>query len=241
MVILSKLLAPPDKKMALYHLIQNKMTISQQLSEAELIERITSGDIALFEVLIRRYNPYLYKIGRSYGYSHHDVEDLMQETFIHAFENLNKLDNRDYFKTWIVRIMLNECYRKNHKSSSGREVATDTLLFEKSIPMFSSNNDQVPDRKFGNKELHTVIENAIEQVPIRYRLVFALRELNGLSVHETAAALNITETNVKVRLNRAKAMLRKEVEKMYSSEEIFQFNLIYCDRIVEKVMSRIKK
>jgi RNA polymerase sigma-70 factor (ECF subfamily) len=70
--------------------------------------------------------------------------------------------------------------------------------------------------------------------------VFSLRELTGLSVQETAKALDITETNVKVRFNRAKAMLRKEVEKMYSSEDIFQFNLIYCDKIVEKVMDRIK-
>jgi len=72
-------------------------------------------------------------------------------------------------------------------------------------------------------------------------MVFSLRELNGMSVHETSTALNITETNVKVRLNRAKTMLRKKVEKMYSAEDIFAFNLIYCDRIVIKVMESIIK
>ena len=80
-----------------------------------------------------------------------------------------------------------------------------------------------------------------KHLPIDYRFVFSLRELNGMSVHEIAKALHITETNVKVRLNRAKAMLRKEVEKMYTPEEIFQFNHIYCDKIVEQVMERIKK
>jgi len=212
----------------------------QQLTEVELIDRIIEGDLALFEVLIRRYNPYIYKVGRSYGYCHQDVEDLMQETFIHAYENLNKLNNKQYFKTWLIRIMLNECYRKNHKASSQKEVATDAFLFEKSIPMFSGNNDDT-ERKVSNKELNGVIENAIEHIPMDYRLVFSLRELNGLSVQETANALNLTETNVKVRFNRAKAMLRKEVEKMYSSEDIFQFNLIYCDKIVEKVMDVIMK
>ena len=74
-----------------------------------------------------------------------------------------------------------------------------------------------------------------------YRIVFTLREINGLNVAETADSLNITEANVKVRLSRAKMMLRKEVEKSYSAEEIFEFNLIYCDAMVENVMNKIKK
>lgn len=86
-----------------------------------------------------------------------------------------------------------------------------------------------------------IIEKAIKQIPLDYRLVFSFREINGFNVSETAKALNITETNVKVRLNRAKAMLRKEVAKMNSPEDIFQFNLIYCDRIVNNVMTRILK
>jgi RNA polymerase sigma-70 factor (ECF subfamily) len=90
-----------------------------------------------------------------------------------------------------------------------------------------------------NKELGHVLENAIHQIPEDYRIVFTLRELNGLSVAETAETLDITESNVKVRLNRAKTMLQKEIKKMYSPEEIFEFNLIYCDAMVEKVMNRI--
>ena len=217
------------------------MTTYQQLSEIEIIDRVISGDIALFEVLIRRYNPYLYKVGRSYGYIHQDVEDLMQDTFIHAFENLPKLNNRVYFKTWLIRIMLNECYRKSYKASARKEMMVDAFLYEKSTPMFSDNGNDDTEKTVGNRELSSVIENAIQKIPMDYRMVFSLRELNGMSVHETATALNITETNVKVRLNRAKAMLRKEVEKMYSAEDIFEFNLIYCDKIVERVMQRIKK
>jgi RNA polymerase sigma factor (sigma-70 family) len=211
----------------------------QQLSEVELIDAIIDGDLPLFEILIRRYNPYLYKVGRSYGYGHHDVEDLMQETFIHVYESLQTLHNKQYFRTWLTRIMLNECYRKSRKFSVKKEVATDTVSFEKSTPMFSATNNDDTERKVSNRELNTVIETAIQQMPTDYRLVFSLRELNGLSVHETASALNITETNVKVRFSRAKAMLRKEVEKMYTPDDIYQFNLIYCDRIVENVMARI--
>jgi RNA polymerase sigma-70 factor (ECF subfamily) len=214
------------------------MTTYSQLSEVEVIDKIINGDVALFEVLIRRYNPYLYKVGRSYRFNHEDVEDLMQETFIKAYENLKKLENPAYFKTWLIRIMLNECYRKRQKETMRNEVAVETFLHEKTIPMFfNSNNDT--EKKVVNREMNSVVENAIKHIPIDYGLVFSLRELNGMSVLETSKALNITETNVKVRLNRAKAMLRKEVEKTYSPEDIFHFNLIYCDKIVAKVMDVI--
>ena len=104
--------------------------------------------------------------------------------------------------------------------------------------MFSDDNSDT-EARVANRELSTIIEWAIRRIPLDYRLVFSLRELNNMSVHETAAALKITETNVKVRLNRAKGMLRKEVEKMYTPEEVFEFNLMYCDKIVKNVMQRI--
>jgi RNA polymerase sigma-70 factor (ECF subfamily) len=88
-------------------------------------------------------------------------------------------------------------------------------------------------------ELKHVIEDALLHIPEDYRMVFSLRELGGMSTLDTANALNITEANVKVRLNRAKSMLRKHVESTYTPEDIFEFNLVYCDRVVEKVMKRI--
>ena len=90
-----------------------------------------------------------------------------------------------------------------------------------------------------NRELSHVIGEAITRIPLDYRMVFSLRELNGMSTAETAAALDITEANVKVRLNRAKNMLRTMVEKMYAPEDIYEFNLVYCDRIVGHVMNKI--
>jgi RNA polymerase sigma-70 factor (ECF subfamily) len=76
-------------------------------------------------------------------------------------------------------------------------------------------------------------------VPLDYRIVFSLREINGLNVCETAGVLSISEVNVKVRLNRAKAMLRKEIEKSYTAEDIFDFNLKYCDAITGRVMNKL--
>jgi RNA polymerase sigma factor (sigma-70 family) len=210
------------------------------ISEIELINRVRNGERELFEVLIRRNNPYLYKVGMSYGYKHEDVEDLMQETFIAAYLNLEKFESRSSFKTWITRIMLNQCYQKGQKLSFKNEKAND-IQNEKTIPMFESNQSADTYRSVLNNELSNVIGNALTSIPFEYRMVFSLRELNGMSTSETAEALDISETNVKARLNRAKHMLREKVEKMYTPEDIFEFNLIYCDRIVEGVMKEIKK
>jgi len=203
----------------------------------EIIQKINEGEVRLYEILIRRYNPFLYKIGRSYRYNHQDTEDLMQDAYVNAFFNLKKFENRSSFKTWFTRIMLNLCFQKKQKLSFKNEIITDEIKNEKSDIMFhhSTNNEKITV----NKELGHIIENAIHQIPEDYRIVFTLRELNGLSVAETAEALDITESNVKVRMNRAKGMLQKEIKKMYSADEIFEFNLIYCDAMVEKVMNRI--
>jgi RNA polymerase sigma factor (sigma-70 family) len=210
----------------------------EQYSDAAIIQKILDGDVALFEMLIRRNNSALYKTGRSYNYNHEDTQDLMQDTFMDAYLNLSKFENRSSFKTWIIRLMLNNCYKRRQKFSVKNEIANE--INDKSTPMFSD-QQQDTGRMVLNKELSLVIEDALRNVPEDYRLVFSLREINGLNVKETAEVLNITESNVKVRHNRAKAMLRKEVEKSYHTEDIFEFNLVYCDAMVNKVMERIRK
>jgi RNA polymerase sigma-70 factor (ECF subfamily) len=210
---------------------------AKQLTDAEAIQKILGGDTTLYELLIRRYNPVLYKTGRSYGYYHHDVEDIMQECFISAYTHLAKFRGESTFKTWLIKIMLNQCYQKGQKSSFRNEITGHRVTDETHTPMFSNQTDTY--KSVANRELSHVIEKAVEQIPLDYRMVFTLREMNGLSVAETAEALGISEGNVKVRLNRAKGMLRQQIEKMYSAEEIFEFNLVYCDAIVNRVMAKI--
>lgn len=209
----------------------------EKYSDLEIIQIINEGDVRLFEILIRRYDPFLYKIGRTYRYNHEDTEDLMQDAYINAYCNLKKFENRSSFKTWLTRIMLNVCYQKRHKLSFKNEITSDNIQNEKSNILFhhSTNNEKMAM----NKELGHVLENAIHKIPEDYRVVFTLRELNGLSVAETSEAMGISESNVKVRLNRAKSMLQKEIKKMYSPQEIFEFNLIYCDVMVNRVMAKI--
>jgi RNA polymerase sigma-70 factor (ECF subfamily) len=213
------------------------MLTHEQLSETELIRRIVGGDKGLFEILVRRFNPNLYKTGRTYNLLHEDVQDLMQETFIDAYKSLAKFEGRSSFKTWIIRIMMNNCLRKMQKASFSHEIHRD--IPDNATPMFSHNGHDGSDNAH-NQDLKRIIEEALARIPFDHRMTYSMREINGLSTRETADLLNITDANVKVRLNRAKVMLRAEIEKRYSAEELFEFNLVHCDAIVEQVMKAIR-
>lgn len=212
--------------------------ISEKYSDKEVIEKIMDGEREMFEILIRRYNPFLYKIGRSYNYSHEDTQDLMQDTFIDAFIHLSKFEGRSSFKTWIIKIMLNNCYRKSQKSGVKNEIVKD--IDERAVPAFPGQENDL-NKIIMNKELGVIIEQALKKMPLEYRMVFSMREITGLNITETAEVLDLSEVNVRVRLNRAKARLRKEIERSYTPDDIFEFNLVYCDKMVRRVMNKIKE
>jgi len=208
-------------------------------SEQEIISKILNGEMALFEILIRRYNPILYKIARSYDFNHEEAKDLLQETHIAAYQHLKKFESRSSYKTWIARIMVNKCLYKLSYGSSKYEVSHQ-IVDENSQPMFSSKK-RTTEANVLNRELSNILEKSLEKLPVHYRTVFILREVEGLSIAETAEMLDITPVNVKVRLNRAKTLLQKELEKYYPKAQLYDFNLIYCDDVVNYVFDAIRK
>lgn len=214
------------------------MVIQDILNENEIISRILNGEKSLYEIIVRRYNPFLYKLGRAYNYNHDDTQDLMQDTYIDAYKNLGQYKGIANFKTWLFRIMLNNCFRKKEKLSYKNEVMLD--INDNSKPLFSHTGHDT-ERIVHNKELGEIIEKALSEIPFDYRMAFSLREINGLNVAETAELLDISEANVKVRVNRAKNMLREIIEKNYIGEELFAFNLIYCDAMVNNVMNIVNE
>ncbi|MBS1949168.1 MAG: sigma-70 family RNA polymerase sigma factor [Bacteroidetes bacterium] len=210
----------------------------EQLTETEIIERVLKGEKALYEIIVRRFNPYLYKIGRSYNYNHEDAQDLMQDTFVDAYKSLSQFEGRASFKTWISRIMLNNCYRKKEKSRSKNETMQE--INENGTPMFHHYGNET-GKIVQNRELGHIIEESLAKIPYDYRIVFSLREMNGMDVAETAGLLNISEANVKVRLNRAKAMLRGKIEESYSPGELFEFHATFCNAMADRVMTIINE
>lgn len=218
--------------------LDNLRNSVQQFEDTDVIAEIVKGNTAMFELIIRRYNPYLYKVGRSHGFNHQDTEDLMQETFISAYTNLAQFAGRSSFKTWLIRVMLNHCHRKTAKFSFQKEQPTE-LLPDNANFMFLQNNHSDNSNTVIKRELNTIIETALQQLPHKYRIAFTLHELTGLTVAETADIMHSSPSNIKVRLNRAKALLRKEIEKTYTTADIYEFNLIYCDKMVQAVMTQI--
>lgn len=206
-------------------------------SEETIIQKILGGETALFEVLIRRFNPVLYKIARSYGFDHEASKDLLQESHIAAYSNLEKFESRSSYKTWISKIMVNKCLYKLRYGSTCYE--THFAEDENAQPMFSSKKSGT-EKEVLNKELSHILEKSLEKIPLNYRMVFILREVEGFSVAETAEMLGLTEVNVKVRMNRARTLLQKELESHYSKAQLYDFNLVYCDEVVKHVFEAIK-
>jgi RNA polymerase sigma-70 factor (ECF subfamily) len=208
---------------------------SEVLSDEKVIQKILDGDTAVFEILIRRYNTVIYRIGRMYGFNHHDTEDLMQDTHVSAYTQLASFENRASYKTWLSRIMINKCIYKLKYGYFKNEIPDEQVYNESTSATMQTEQNML------NRELSSVIEKSLESIPVIYRSVFVLREVQGFSVAETAELLGITPVNVKVRLNRAKSLLQKQLEQVYTANEIYSFNLIYCDAIVNRVFDEINK
>jgi RNA polymerase sigma factor (sigma-70 family) len=207
---------------------------SDVLKDEEVIQKILKGDSAVFEILIRRYNPVLYRIGRMYGFNHHDTEDIMQDTHVSVYLQLASFENRASYKTWVSRIMINKCIYKLKYGYFKNEIP-DEQVYETNSATIQTEENML------NRELSAILEKSLESIPMIYRSVFVLREVQGFSVAETAEVLGITAINVKVRLNRAKSLLQKQVEQFYTPGEIYSFNLIYCDNLVHRVFEELNK
>lgn len=216
----------------LFHLINmtpQKEDIVNQVSDQEAIARILAGERNLFRVIISRYNQRLYRTGMSVLEDDAAAEDAMQNTYINAYSHLSQFGFRASLGTWLTRIMLNECYELKRKN---RNRFTSSLSPDKFTDMTT------PARDLANKELSQILEDAITRLPEKYRLVFVLREIEEMSVKETAGALTIEENNVKVRLNRAKAMLRADLN-AYMKDHVYHFHLSRCDRVTRNVLKRL--
>ncbi len=202
-----------------------------KLADPELVSRILAGEKRLYEIIIRRYNQRLYRIGMSILKNDANTEDAMQTTYVKAYEHLSQFKQQSSLSTWVIRIMINECLSRKKMDQRFANGGIEKYLENKS-------SMKTPAHIFMNKELNGVLENAIANLPQKYRIVFILREVEELSVKETGEALELEESNVKVRLNRAKNMLRQDLNG-YLKENVYSFHLSRCDVIVKNVFNRL--
>jgi RNA polymerase sigma-70 factor (ECF subfamily) len=203
------------------------------MTDSEIVQRVRSGETALFEILMRRHNQRVYRVARAVLKDEHEAEDVMQQAYINAYLHLEQFEDRAQFSTWLTRITVREALARRRRSKPEDLVETlDDLHAEQPDP----------EHQAYAGELGRVIEDAVDTLPEGYRVVFMMREVEGLSTTETAAALDLGEEAVKTRLHRAKAMVRTAVAERLGgvAPRAFAFGAQRCDRVVACVMARLR-
>lgn len=182
-------------------------------SEAEIIAAILAGDTQLYHELIRPHERSVYVMALSFMKNEADAEDVAQEAFIKAFGKLSTFRGDAKFSTWLISITLNEARSRLRRQSIVRMQSIDEPPDEAGTvsPALLRDWREIPSETVEREEVRTLIKRAVETLPEIYRQVFLLRDVEELDVNETAQALRISISNVKVRLHRARMMLQKEL------------------------------
>lgn len=204
------------------------------LSDEEVVARVLAGDASLFEILMRRYNQRLFRIARGILADDGEAEDVMQEAYVRAFRELAGFRGEARFATWLTRIACHEALARARKRRRLVPLAAGG-------PPDPPAEAPGPERELQNRELHAVLQEAVEALPDPLRAVFCLREVEGLSTEEAADAMGLTVENVRVRLHRAKRSLRDALDQRIGREvrRLYLFDGARCDRVVEAVFARL--
>lgn len=206
------------------------------VQDAEVIARIVGGEPALFELLMRRHNQRVYRTVRAILGRDDDCEDVMQQTYINAFQHLGQFRSDARFSTWLTRIAVNEAIQRGRRLGRRDEVALSED--DADVPATAAPD---PEHAAYATELGNLLESVVDALPDSYRVVFVLREIEGLSIAETAESLDLNRDTVKTRLHRAKAHLRSQIEQRLgtSSPVVYGFHLSRCDRLVSSVLTQL--
>jgi len=181
--------------------------------EAQMIASILAGNSQVFHELIRPYERSVYVMALSLLQNEADAEDTAQEAFLKAFRSLASFRAEAKFSTWLISITLNEARRRLRRQSTVRMESLDEPAEEgaKVSPALLRDWREIPSESLERREVRALLQKAIEELSPIYREVLVLRDIEELSVEETAGALAISISSVKVRLHRARIMLQKEL------------------------------
>jgi RNA polymerase sigma-70 factor (ECF subfamily) len=182
-------------------------------TEPEMIAVVLAGEIQVYHELIRPYERSVYVMALSYMKNKADAEDVAQEAFVRAFRKLSTFRAESKFSTWLISITINEARTRLRRQALVRMEPLDQLPDEDKCisPALLRDWREIPSETVEREEVRNLIQRAVEQLPDIYRQVFLLRDVEELTISETAEALNISIPSVKVRLHRARIMLQKQL------------------------------
>ena len=195
------------------------MPVSSQASADEtiLVAQSRAGDTAAFGELVRRYEGKIFRLAQHVTQNREDAEDVLQETFMKAYEHLDQFQGNSKFYTWIVRIAVNQALMKLRRRKTDKSVSLDETIDtgEDTMVREIAAWDEDPEQRFSRDELGGILDTAVKSLEPPYRSVFVLRDIDELSTEETAEALGLSVPAVKSRLLRARLQLREKLTRYF--------------------------
>jgi RNA polymerase sigma-70 factor, ECF subfamily len=193
--------------------------------ESALVARARTGDVQAFTELVNHYERKIYRLAKHITQNDEDAEDVLQETFLKAYEHLDSFQGNSKFYTWIIRIGVNEALMKLRKRKGDRTVPLDEPvdtgeeMVAREIAVWEDN----PEQRYSREEMREILDSAIKTLKPDFRTVFILRDIEELSTEETAESLGISVPAVKSRLLRARLALREKLTRQFKrkGEDIF--------------------
>jgi RNA polymerase sigma-70 factor (ECF subfamily) len=216
------------------------------VDDPELVSRIANHDEAAFETLMRRYNGALYRVARGILKNTADAEDVLQESYLSAYRHIADFRADAKLSTWLTRIVVNQALARRRSQRCSRIVVpfSQRHADERIDPVRVEADDLAgsPEELTSRAEIRSLLERKIEALPVAFRTVFMLREVEELSGAETAECLSITEATVRSRLFRARGLLRESLSRELdiATGDVFHFGGENCDRVVAGVFARLR-
>ena len=191
--------------------------ISPGFDEAPLVARAKAGDANAFSELVSHYERRVFRMAKQITQNDDDAEDVLQETFLKAYTHLDNFQGNSKFYTWLVRIAVNEALMKLRKRRSDRTVPLDEPIDTGEDEMVREIAvwDENPEESYSREELGEILDQAIQSLKPAYRTVFLLRDIEELSIEDTAEALKLSISAVKSRLLRARLQLREKLTRQF--------------------------
>jgi len=216
-------------------MLPNQDQSATTLSDNEIVKRILGGDTDLYQQIIRRYNRRLYRVTWAIVHDEHEAEDVIQETYVRAYQYLADFAGRSLFSTWLIRIAVHEAWRRKKLLGRRRDIRTNAE------PANASRAGHTPEDDLLTIEARSVLEQAIDALPELQRSVFVMRSIEEMSIAQIAECLGISEQAVKMRFSRARLTLRRALydRARATDSRAFQFLGERCDRVTASVLSRI--
>ena len=211
-------------------------------ADAELVARARSRDEAAVRSIMQSNNRRLYRLARGILRNDSEAEDVVQETYVRAFTNLERFRGESSLSTWLARIAMNEALgRLRRQRPSVEWTSLPQGGLEAQIIQFPLSSADDPEKSMAQREIQRVVEHAIDELPEAFRIVLITRVIEGMNVEETADILGLKPETVKTRLHRARTMLRDQVEKKIGPlvMEAFPFAGKRCERLTEAVLKRL--